>query len=63
LGAIVGKVRAFSEIPSPIVEVGLLLPHGERRGRHYTAGPALLRARSAIVAERHPRDDTDPFNG
>lgn len=46
-----------------LVEVRLLTPHGERRGRHYTAGTALDDIRAAIVAGRDPYDDADPFGG
>ena len=44
-----------------LVDTGLLAPHGERRGRHYTAGSALLSMRRAIIDARDPRDDADPF--
>lgn len=40
---------------------GLLVAHGERRGRFYTAGPEL-RAVAVEIRGRRPRqDDTDPF--
>jgi Fic family protein len=41
---------------------GLLVPHGEKRGRFYTAGDELRQIRRAIVERRNPQDDTDPFN-
>jgi Fic family protein len=44
-----------------LVDLGLLLPHGERRGRYYLAGNEVQAARKAIVATRDPRDDSDPF--
>jgi Fic family protein len=44
-----------------LVEAGLLVAHGERRGRLYTAGPPLLALRQAIVAARDPQDDADPL--
>jgi hypothetical protein len=43
------------------VRLGLLVAHGQARGRIYTAGPELVRIRDAIVAQRDPRDDRDPF--
>ena len=44
-----------------LVDLGLLIPHGERRGRYYMAGNEVQSARKAIVAARDPRDDSDPF--
>jgi Fic family protein len=46
-----------------LVTAELLQPHGERRGRHYTAGPTLGLTWRAILATRDPRDDADPFAG
>lgn len=40
---------------------GLLIAHGERRGRHYTAGPELAAIRERVIKNRDPRDDSDPF--
>jgi len=40
---------------------GLLVAHGERRGRHYTAGPELVAIRERVIEKRDPRDDSDPF--
>lgn len=63
----------FDEIDEPIseavagrdlrqlVEVGLLVPKGERRGRYYLASPKLRQQREAIIQARDPRDDSDPF--
>ncbi len=39
----------------------LLVPYGEKRGRHYTAGEPLLDIVREIMAARGPRDDSDPF--
>lgn len=39
----------------------LLVPYGEKRGRHYTAGEPLLNIVREIMAARGPRDDSDPF--
>lgn len=43
------------------VRLGLLVAHGQARGRIYTAGPELARLRKAIIDNRDPRDDRDPF--
>jgi Fic family protein len=40
---------------------GLLVAHGERRGRYYTAGPELVAIRERVIKNRNPRDDSDPF--
>jgi len=40
---------------------GLLVAHGERRGRHYTAGPELVAIRERVIEKRDPRDHSDPF--
>jgi Fic family protein len=45
------------------VRLGLLVARGQARGRIYTAGPELTSIRQAIVAQRDPRDDRDPFAG
>lgn len=44
-----------------MVETGLLVPEGERRGRHYRASGELKAARAAIRARRDPREERDPF--
>lgn len=44
-----------------LVQVGLLVPHGEKRGRFYTAAPELQAKRREIVDGRGLRDDADPF--
>jgi Fic family protein len=44
-----------------LVKADLLAARGERRGRNYTAQPALVAIRQAVVRARAPRDDTDPF--
>jgi Fic family protein len=40
---------------------GLLVPHGERRGRFYTAGKEIVDIRNKVIARRNPRDESDPF--
>lgn len=45
-----------------LTALGLLIPHGQRRGRYYTAGPDLTAIRRKIVGRRDPRDDSDPFD-
>jgi hypothetical protein len=44
-----------------LTENGLLVPHGERRGRFYTAGDRLRELQAEIRGSRDPRDDSDPF--
>lgn len=44
-----------------LTEAGLLVARGEKRGRVYVAGEALLVIRRQITAARDPRDDVDPF--
>jgi Fic family protein len=44
-----------------LVDAGLLVKHGTKRGTYYTAGPELEALRRAIRDARHPRDDSDPF--
>lgn len=44
-----------------LVDLGLLVPRGERRGRVYVAGPAVSDIRRAIVEARGGREDSDPF--
>ncbi|MGQ0824001.1 MAG: Fic family protein [Actinomycetota bacterium] len=46
-----------------LVEHDLVVPHGEKRGRYYTASPRLAAVRNKIIAARDPRDDSDPFSG
>jgi len=41
-----------------LVDAGLLVPHGERRGRHYVASEWLLQARTST---RAATVTTDPF--
>lgn len=45
-----------------LVELGLLVPKGERRGRHYVAGNVLTDIRRAVIKGRTSRDDSDPFS-
>jgi len=44
-----------------LVDVGLLKPHGEKRGRFYVRDTALADMWRAIVEARGRRDDSDPF--
>lgn len=44
-----------------LVDAGLLIPEGEKRGRFYVAGPEVRRIRREIVDARNARDDSDPF--
>ncbi|MBP6107361.1 MAG: Fic family protein [Steroidobacteraceae bacterium] len=60
--------RTAAEISDPLasrdlramVDAGLLVPHGERRGRHYLASEWLRNARDQT---RAPTVTTDPFSG
>lgn len=45
-----------------LTNLGLLVAHGERRGRFYTAGPEVAAIRQKVVGRRNPRDDSDPFD-
>ena len=44
-----------------LVEAGLLVSRGEKRGRFYLPAPELAALRRDIINTRNPRDDTDPF--
>lgn len=46
-----------------LVDAGLLLAHGEKRGRFYLATPELAALKQKIVESRDERDDSDPFAG
>ncbi|OIN79807.1 Fic family protein [Mycobacterium malmoense] len=45
-----------------LANLGLLIAHGERRGRYYTAGDEISSIRNSIIGRRVPRDETDPFS-
>lgn len=44
-----------------LVDADLLVPHGEKRARFYTASDRVMQIRRSLRAERHRRDDADPF--
>ena len=44
-----------------LIEAGLLIPRGDKRGRIYAASPSLRAIREAIIVGRDPADDRDPF--
>jgi len=46
-----------------LVDRGLLVPKGEKRGRHYIASSTVRAEHEALIAQRDPRDDLDPFAG
>jgi Fic family protein len=46
-----------------LTDKGLLTAYGSARGRFYTATPLLAALRQAIIEDRDPRDDSDPFAG
>ena len=43
-----------------LVDVGLIVPNGEKRGRYYTGSQVLGQIRRAVRASRQFRDDSDP---
>lgn len=45
-----------------LTNAGFLVPHGEKRGRFYTAGAEIVKIRDRVVGRRNPRDNTDPFS-
>jgi Fic family protein len=44
-----------------LVEGDLLVPHGQKRARFYTASDRVMDIRRALVAGRDRRNDADPF--
>jgi Fic family protein len=44
-----------------LVEAGLLVPSGERRGRFYVASTYIAQIQLKIRADREQRNDSDPF--
>jgi Fic family protein len=44
-----------------LVDAGLLDPHGDKRGRYYTAAQPLRDIRDRARATQAPRDNSDPF--
>ncbi|MHB1524046.1 MAG: Fic family protein [Candidatus Dormibacteria bacterium] len=44
-----------------LVDVGLLVPKGEKRGRFYLPSRELFAMRQEIIKARDRRDDSDPF--
>ena len=52
-------VRQATRDLTRLTDAGLLLAHGRTKGRHYTAGPAILAARDRLRAVRAPL--TDPY--
>jgi Fic family protein len=44
-----------------LVDAGLLIPQGEKRGRHYTRSRSLRDIQQKIIDARDPRDLSDPF--
>ncbi|MEK7411518.1 MAG: Fic family protein, partial [Actinomycetota bacterium] len=45
-----------------LADEGLLIAHGEKRGRFYIASPELRKMRQGIIDLRDRRDDSDPFS-
>lgn len=44
-----------------LVEADLLVPHGQKRARFYTASERVLDIRRALVSGRNQVNNTDPF--
>jgi Fic family protein len=59
-GEAISELTASRELRS-MVNVGLLAPVGERRGRYYVADSALGDVQRRIRAERPPRDEYNPY--
>ena len=53
--------QAASRDLRALVDAGLLVKRGAKRGTYYVASPRLAAVRQAIVERRDPRDDSDPF--
>jgi len=45
-----------------LTDAGLLVAHGEKRGRFYIASPSLRKMRQEIIDLRDQRDNSDPFS-
>jgi len=59
-GEEISKLTATRDL-NAMVEADLLIPVGERRGRHYEAASTLRDVRKRIRDERPPREHDDPF--
>jgi Fic family protein len=59
-GEALSELTASRELRT-MVNVGLLCPVGERRGRYYVGEPALLELQQRIRRDRPPRDEYDPY--
>ena len=53
--------RTASRDLARLVDGGILHPHGETRGRHYTAGPVLMEVRKHRSTEVQPITDPYPW--
>jgi Fic family protein len=62
-GALEGEIAepTASKDLQRLVEADLLVPHGEKRARFYTASDRVMQIRRSLVAERDRRNDADPF--
>lgn len=60
LGEEISTLTASRDLAA-LVNAGLLVARGERRGRHYLGSPGVQQLRARIRATRPPRDDTDPY--
>lgn len=46
-----------------LVDAGLLVPRGEKRGRFYVGDSSLMELREQALRIRSPREESDPFAG
>lgn len=60
MGEEVSEQTAGRDLKS-LADRGLLIPHGERRGRYYVASASVRNLLREIKQSRDPRDDRDPF--
>lgn len=59
-GAEITELTATRDLKA-MVDAGLLLAHGERRGRRYSASDSLIGVGREVRAARPPRSEIDPF--
>lgn len=59
-GEELAEITASRDLKS-LVDADLLEPVGQRRARHYVAGPRVQKVRDRVRADRPARADLDPF--
>lgn len=60
LGDEISMLTASRDLAA-LVQSGLLIARGERRGRHYVGSLGVEQLRARIRASRPPREESDPF--